>query len=61
MPQEQYEVEDNDCDWDERDMRILGFNTQEFLDGEYQSLLFEIRTHEFPSDEDKTNNELKKN
>lgn len=38
---------DDETDWDERDIKILGFNTKDRLDGDYQSLLFEIRNHEF--------------
>jgi hypothetical protein len=38
---------DDETDWDEQDIKILGFNTKDRLDGDYQSLLFEIRNHEF--------------
>ena len=33
-------------EYDELDMKILGFKTTERLDGDWNSLLFEVRNHE---------------
>ena len=36
---------------DQLDMKVLGFLTTDRLDGDWNSLLFEIRNHEFEEEE----------